>query len=234
MEEKPQAERILVVEDDHRMQKVLTRIFTSEGYAVDTADNGRTALESFSARVPAAVLLDLMLPQVSGRQVCKEMKAATPDIPVIILSSIADVVDKVLLLEMGADDYVTKPFSPRELLARVQAAIRRQSRNTAATGKAVCRIGECTIHFDQMTATSKGQPLAMTALEFKLLKHFVSNAGIVLSRELLLKEVWGYNAYPTTRTVDNQILKLRHKLEADPANPIHLQTIYGAGYRFNP
>lgn len=159
------------------------------------------------------------------------MKAISGDTPVIVLSAIAEVVDKVLLLELGADDYVTKPFSPRELLARVQAAIRRRRRPIQAT---VYPFGDCEIDFQKMTAHRGGLPIELTSHEFKLLKFFTEHAEQVLSRELLLNEVWGYNSYPTTRTVDNQILKLRQKLEPDPANPQHLLTIYGAGYKFVP
>ena len=227
-------DKILIVEDDHRMQKVLTRIFVREGFAVDSADNGLTALDLFQTGLPTAVLLDLKLPHISGRDVCRHMKTASPETPVVILSSIADVIDKVLLLEMGADDYVTKPFSPRELLARVQAAIRRQNRKATIVSKATHRFGHCVIDFEQMTALCDGNPVVLTALEFKLLRFFVNNVSIVLSRELLLTQVWGYNAFPSTRTVDQQVLKLRQKLELDPASPEHLLTIYGAGYKFVP
>jgi DNA-binding response OmpR family regulator len=137
----------------------------------------------------------------------------------------------VLLLELGADDYVTKPFSPRELTARVQAAIRRQRKPAVSN---TFRFGDCEIDFRSMTARRAGVPVVLTAHEFKLLKFFTQNVDRVLTREVLLNEVWGYNAYPTTRTVDNQILKLRQKLEADSANPQHLLTIYGAGYKFVP
>jgi DNA-binding response OmpR family regulator len=148
-----------------------------------------------------------------------------------VLSAITEVVDKVLLLELGADDYVTKPFSPRELTARVQAAIRRQRKPAAPT---TYRFADCEIDFKKMTARRGGDPVVLTAHEFKLLKFFTENVERVLTREVLLNEVWGYNFYPTTRTVDNQILKLRQKLELDPANPRHLLTIYGAGYKFVP
>jgi DNA-binding response OmpR family regulator len=160
------------------------------------------------------------------------MKAERPGVPVIVVSAISEVADKVLLLELGADDYVTKPFSPRELLARVQAALRRPQKQAAAA--ATCSFGECEIDFAKMNARRAGKPVTLTAHEFKLLKYFVNNAERVLSREELLNEVWGYNCYPTTRTVDNQILKLRQKLEPDAADPHHLQTVYGAGYRFVP
>jgi DNA-binding response OmpR family regulator len=137
----------------------------------------------------------------------------------------------VLLLELGADDYVTKPFSPRELTARIQAAIRRQRKPPTPT---LFRFADCEIDFKSMTASRAGLAVVLTAHEFKLLKFFTENVNRVLTREILLNEVWGYNSYPTTRTVDNQILKLRQKLESDPANPKHLLTIYGAGYKFVP
>ena len=159
------------------------------------------------------------------------MKSLSPETPVIVLSAITEVVDKVLLLELGADDYITKPFSPRELMARVQAAIRRQRRPARS---ATYRFGECEFDFEKMTAKRSGEPVMLTSHEFKLMRFFTDNPERVLSRELLLNEVWGYNSYPTTRTVDNQILKLRQKLERDPANPKHLLTIYGAGYKFVP
>jgi len=174
---------VLVVEDDPRMQKVLQRLFHEEGYRVIVAGDGRTGLDSFHAYTPVAVVLDLILPEISGRDLCKRLKTISADTPVIILSAITEVVDKVLLLELGADDYVTKPFSPRE---------------------------------------------------FKLLRFFTANAERVLTREALLNDVWGYNSYPTTRTVDNLILKLRQKLELDPANPRHLLTVHGSGYKFVP
>jgi DNA-binding response OmpR family regulator len=227
----PELGLILVVEDDPRMQKVLSRIFMEESYATEIAGDGKRGLELFRARKPVAVVLDLILPQISGRELCQKMKSLSPETPVIVLSAITEVVDKVLLLELGADDYVTKPFSPRELMARVQAAIRRRRRPTRS---ALYRFGECELDFEKMTAKRAGEAVVLTSHEFKLLRFFTENPERVLSRELLLNEVWGYNSYPTTRTVDNQILKLRQKLEPDPANPKHLLTIYGAGYKFVP
>jgi len=220
---------ILVIEDDPRMQKVLRRIFMEEHYAVIIAGDGQTGLELFRKEKPLAVVLDLILPRISGRELCQTFKSISSETPIIVLSAISEVVDKVLLLELGADDYVTKPFSPRELTARIQAAIRRQRKVPAAS---VFRFADCEIDFKSMTARRGGTPVVLTAHEFKLLKFFTENINAVLSRELLLNEVWGYNSYPTTRTVDNQMLKLRQKLEADPSNPTHLLTIYGAGYKF--
>jgi DNA-binding response OmpR family regulator len=223
---------ILIVEDDPRMQKVLHRIFHDEGYRIEVASDGKSGVESFRSRPPTAVVLDLILPQLSGREACKLMKSDSPDTPILILSAVSEVVDKVLLLELGAEDYITKPFSPRELLARVQGSIRR--RRSKSQLHVTCKFGTCEIDFLKMTARKDGKHLTLTAHEFKLLRFFTENAERVLGREELLNHVWGYNCYPTTRTVDNQILKLRQKLEADPANPQHLQTIYGAGYKFTP
>ena len=220
---------ILVIEDDARMQKVLHRIFHAEGYQVVLAGDGVSGVSAFRSCAPLAVVLDLVLPQLSGRDVCKQLKNMSAETPVLVLSAISEVVDKVLLLELGAEDYITKPFSPRELLARVQAAIRRRRKpEPHATGQ----FGDCEIDFLTMSAKKAGNPVTLTAHEFKLLRFLMENAERVLSREELLNDVWGYNSYPTTRTVDNQILKLRQKLESDPANPRHLLTIYGAGYKF--
>ena len=222
---------ILVIEDDPRMQKVLRRMFLAEHYAVLIAADGQTGLDLFRKERPTAVVLDLILPQISGRQLCPMLKSLSVETPVVILSAISEVVDKVLLLELGADDYVTKPFSPRELTARVQAAIRRQRRPARSS---VYHFADCEIDFQRMTARRGETPVVLTAHEFKLLRFFTENAEQVLTRERLLTEVWGYNCYPTTRTVDNQLLKLRQKLEPDPANPRHMLTIFGAGYKFVP
>lgn len=227
----PELGTILVIEDDPRMQKVLRRMFVEENYSVLIAGDGQAGLDSFRAHRPMAVLLDLILPHLSGRELCQSIKSISSETPVIVLSAVTEVVDKVLLLELGADDYVTKPFSPRELMARVQAAIRRRRRKTSAT---VYRFSDCEIEFEKMVARRGGVSVVLTSHEFKLMKFFTENAERVLTRDVLLNEVWGYNSYPTTRTVDNQILKLRQKLESDPANPKHLLTIYGAGYKFVP
>ncbi|HKR28114.1 MAG TPA: response regulator transcription factor [Acidobacteriaceae bacterium] len=222
---------ILIIEDDPRMQKVLRRIFSEERYSAVVAGDGQTGLELFRREQPLAVVLDLILPNISGRELCQNFKKISGEIPIVVLSAITDVADKVLLLELGADDYVTKPFSPRELTARVQAAIRRQRKPVAQT---VYRFGDCEVDFRKMTIRRGDRGVVLTAHEFKLLKFFTDNAERVLTRDVLLNEVWGYNFYPTTRTVDNQILKLRQKLEIDPANPKHFLTIYGAGYKFVP
>lgn len=222
---------ILVIEDDPRIQRALERQFTMEGYQVQIASDGDQGLAACRSSHASAVVLDLMLPGISGRDVCKELKTSSPVTPVIILSAISDVADKVLLLEMGADDYVTKPFSPRELMARVQAAIRRTK--SPRNGHAVTvSFGRVTADFSAMVFARAGEPVILTAQEIKLLRYFIEHPDRVISREELLNEVWGYTAYPTTRTVDNQVMKLRQKLEQDPANPVHLRTMHGIGYKF--
>ena len=226
-------EKILIVEDDRRVQKALRRLFETEGYAVDAAFDGSAGLQAAKSAVPAAVVLDLRLPLMSGRDVCREIKQAAPNIPVIILSAMTDVVDKVSLLEIGADDYVTKPFSPRELLARVRGAIRRSSR-VQATPAEMFSFDDVVIDFTSMKVTRDGQAVPMTAQEFKILRFMSQNPDRVISREELLNAAWGYQSYPTTRTVDNHMLKLRQKVERDPANPVHFRTVHGVGYKFVP
>ncbi len=223
-------ERILVVEDDSAVQKALKRLFESNGYGVETQTSGPAGLGAFRATPPSAVVLDLRLPgNMSGQDVCREIKKEAPALPVIVLSAASDVMDKVLLLELGADDYVTKPFSPRELLARVRAAMRRATRSPAAE---VSSFADVQIDFSKMEVSRGGQAVALTAQEFKMLKYFMQNPGRVISREELLNDVWGYHNYPSTRTVDNHILKLRQKLEKDPSNPVHFKTVHSAGYKF--
>ena len=220
---------ILVVEDDARVQRTLIRLFEGEGYKVHTESDGTNALAICQQVAPVAVLLDLMLPGISGRELCKQIKGAQPELPVLILSAVSHVADKELLLELGAEDYVTKPFSPRELLARVQAAVRRSQKQTP---NRVVGFGTIRVDFSRMELHRDGELLALTAHEFKLLRYFMDNVGRVITRTELLNEVWGFENYPTTRTVDNQLLKLRQKLEVDPAQPTFFRTVHGAGYKF--
>ena len=223
--------RILIVEDDLAVQKALKRIFESEDYVVEIKTDGKAGLESFRASPPTAVVLDLRLPGLAGNDVCREIKKEAPTLPVIVLSAKSDVADKVLLLELGADDYVTKPFSPRELLARVRAAVRRTSRIDPGDSFV---FGKISVDFTRMELRRNSQPVSLTAQEFRLLKFFTQNPSRVISRSELLNEVWGYQDYPSTRTVDNHLWKLRLKLEEDPGKPIHFQTVHGAGYKFVP
>jgi DNA-binding response OmpR family regulator len=214
-------ERILVIEDDRAVQKALKRLFEAEGFVVDIAGNGAAGLEMFRMVTPSVLVLDLSLPGTPGQDVCREISQAAPSLPIIILSARTEVMDKVLLLELGAHDYVTKPFSPRELLARVRSAMRRS-------------FGNVQVNFRKMELSRDGEPVQLTSQEFKVLKFMIQNAERVLSREELLNHVWGYRDYPSTRTVDNHILRLRQKLEKDSANPLHFRTVHSSGYKFVP
>jgi DNA-binding response OmpR family regulator len=227
-------DRVLAIEDDQTVQKALKRLFEPEGYQVEICGDGIAGLAAFQNATPNIVILDLRLPGIGGHDVCRKIKSKAPEVPIIVLSAASDVVDKVLLLELGADDYVTKPFSPRELLARVRVALRRQTSRPADDTDHMFAFDDVCIDFLKMELTRAGMPVALTAHEFKLLKFFVHNGERVISREELLNEVWGYENYPTTRTVDNQILKLRQKLERDPTLPAHFRTVHGAGYKFVP
>jgi two-component system, OmpR family, alkaline phosphatase synthesis response regulator PhoP len=224
-------ERILVVEDDRNIHKALRRLFEAEGYQIEIASDGLSGLELFEAKPPSVVILDLRLPGMPGRDVCRGMKERNATVPIIVLSAAADVSDKVLLLELGADDYVTKPFSPRELLARVRVAARRLAQPST---RDQFTFGDIWVDFNKLELTRAGRPVTLTPQEFKTLKFLLSNPQRVISREELLNEVWGYENYPSTRTVDNHILRLRQKLERDPAFPVHFRTVHGVGYKFVP
>ena len=226
-------ERILVIEDDRAVQKALRRLFEGEGFVVDIAGNGAAGLEMFRAAAPSVLVLDLSLPGTPGQDVCREISQAAPSLPIIVLSARAEVMDKVLLLELGAHDYVTKPFRPRELLALVRTALRRSaSMRTPLTE--IFTFGDVKVDFTKMELWRNGNQVQLTSQEFKVLKFMIQNAERVLSREELLNLVWGYRNYHSTRTVDNHVLRLRQKLERDPANPLHFRTVHSAGYKFVP
>jgi DNA-binding response OmpR family regulator len=241
-EENDSMDTVLVVEDSRPMQRTLQRLFESDGLQVQIASDGVEGLESFRKQTPNIVVLDLKLPHLPGKELCRAFKAQAAAVPIVVLSANAEVEDKVLLLELGADDYVTKPFSPRELLARVRRAMRRgipaPSNATNLASEAVQHelllFGDVKIDFTSMEATRAGKRLTLTAQEFKLLRFLARAPDAVVSREKLLNDVWGYENYPTTRTVDNHILRLRQKLEPDPANPRYFLTMHGAGYKFAP
>jgi DNA-binding response OmpR family regulator len=224
------------------MQRTLQRLFEADGLQVQLASDGIAGLESFRKQPPNIVVLDLKLPHLPGKELCRAFKAHAAAVPIVVLSANAEVEDKVLLLELGADDYVTKPFSPKELLARVRRAMRRGSPATSGTTNRTTETVEhqllmfsnIKIDFTSMEATRAGKRLSLTAQEFKLLRFLASAPDVVISREKLLNDVWGYENYPTTRTVDNHILRLRQKLEPDPANPRYFLTMHGAGYKFTP
>ena len=229
---------VLIVEDSLAMQRTLRRLFESDLLRVEVASDGPAGLQAFRDSPPGAVVLDLKLPGISGKELCREFKSIAANIPIVVLSANAETKDKILLLELGADDYVTKPFSPKELLARVRRAMRRSTPQNATTAQSpkhdVLTFGDATVNFSSMEATNRGAAVTLTVQEFKLLKFLATSPGHVFSRDELLNQVWGYNNYPSSRTVDNHVLRLRQSLEPDPANPRFLLTVHGAGYKFVP
>jgi DNA-binding response OmpR family regulator len=223
-------DRLLAIEDDPAVQRVLRRTFETAGFDVTIAPDGTSAMDLFRATMPRVVILDLRLPGRSGQDICREIKQQAASVPILVLSAASDIVDKVLLLEMGADDYVTKPFSPRELLARVRAAIRRPTQSLDKSD--LFSFDDIEVNFLKMELSKAGKMVPLTHQELKMLRFFLSNEGRVVSRMELLSEVWGYNDHPTTRTVDTHILRLRQKLEKDPGEPVHFLTVHGSGYKF--
>jgi DNA-binding response OmpR family regulator len=232
------ASRVLVFDDEASIVDLVATTLRYEGYEVATAATGRAALGTAAWFNPHLVLLDVMLPDIDGFAVHEGLDA----VPVIYLTARDSTGDAVRGLTLGADDYVTKPFSPRELLARVRRAMRRNGAKARPVSNLAAQeinhemlvFKDVHVDFTSMEATRAGKPVAMTAQEFKLLKFFARSPERVISREELLNEVWGYQNYPSTRTVDNHILRLRQKLEPDPANPRFFLTMHGAGYKFVP
>ena len=223
--------RILVIADDSALRRVLQRLFSSEGYEVEVVPDNVAGLEMLRQRPFSAVILDLQHPGSSGCDLCRKIANSISGLPLVVLSANPDVADKVLLLEMGADDYVTIPFSPRELVARLRALMRRTSR---VSPESLYVFEDVIVDCFKTEITRGGEKITVTAKEFKTLEFLAKNAERVISRDELLNEVWGYQNYPCTRTVDNHILRLRQKLESDPSRPSHLLTVHGVGYKFVP
>ena len=224
--------RILIVEDDPSIRLGLQRSLTFEGYLVDVARDGEEAIQKAFDKTPDLVLLDLMLPKLNGFEVCKTIRKYDPKIPIVILSAKGDEGDKVLGLELGADDYVTKPFSIRELTARIKAVIRRKK--VSSGDVEAFKEGTLEIDFQGQRLLVDGVEQECTSREFKLLEYLIKRRGRVMSRDQILNEVWGHDYEGTPRTIDNFINKLRLKLEKDAANPIWIQTVRGTGYKFRP
>jgi DNA-binding response OmpR family regulator len=222
--------KILIVEDEPNMVAGLRDNFEYEGYTVITASNGKEGLERALGDSPDLVLLDVMMPRMSGLEVCKQLKARRPSIPVIMLTARGQEVDKVVGLELGADDYVTKPFSIRELLARTKAVLRRA--HALPKEQENYAFGDVEINVRSCSVLRKGKPLDFSSKEFDLLKYFLCHPGENLSRDRLLEDVWGYENYPNTRTVDAHIVRLRQKLEPNPEEPRYILTVHGVGYKF--
>jgi two-component system alkaline phosphatase synthesis response regulator PhoP len=222
-----------VVEDDRGILEGLRIALTREGYEVDCVQDGRKGLDRARSGAPALLILDIMLPGMSGFEVAKKLRDEGRTLPIMLLTAKGEEDDRVLGLELGADDYVTKPFSVRELLARVRSMLRR-SQPTAAKRPAFYHFGDVTVDFKRQAVKKGGRPVELSAREFRILAHLIDHAGELLSRERLLNEIWGYHAFPTTRTVDNHILRLRKKIEDEPESPRHILTRRGAGYVFEP
>lgn len=222
--------KILIVEDEPNMVAGLRDNFEFEGYEVMSAADGAEGLARAISDSPDLVLLDVMMPKMSGLEVCKQLKAKRPSMPIIMLTARGQEVDKVVGLELGADDYVTKPFSIRELMARVKAVLRRS--HTLPKEEDRYSFGDTEVDLKKCRVTRAGKEIEISGTEFELLKYFVVHSGEILSRDRLLEDVWGYDRYPTTRTVDAHLVRLRQKLEPNPEQPRFFLTVHGTGYRF--
>jgi two-component system alkaline phosphatase synthesis response regulator PhoP len=222
--------RILVIDDEPQMLLGLRDNLELEGYEVITAPDGEQGLSKAIASRPDLVILDLMLPRKSGFDVCRELRARANPTPVVMLTARSQETDKVLGLELGADDYLTKPFSIAELLARVRAVLRRSA--TPSPAPEQCVIGDIEVNFRTHHARKADQRLFLTSREFDLLRYFVQHVGEVVSRDQILSDVWGYEEATTTRTIDNFVAKLRQKIELAPHQPEHILTVHGMGYKF--
>ncbi|MES2638196.1 MAG: response regulator transcription factor [Myxococcota bacterium] len=221
---------ILVVEDDETLAMGLTSALEHERFTVTHCDSGESALESIEDDVPDVLILDVMLPGMDGLSVLKRVKSEHPELPIILLTARSAEVDRVLGLELGADDYVVKPFSLRELIARVKARLR--ARPAAPRAPEVYRFGKNEVDLRRRILMRDGDEHRMTTHEAGVLAYLIANRGRDVSREDLLQHVWGYSPSMATRTVDNQILKLRKKVEETPSDPRHILTVHGTGYRF--
>jgi DNA-binding response OmpR family regulator len=224
-------EKILIIEDELDLVKGIKMNLVDEGYEVDYALNGKEGLEKGLKEKPDLILLDIMLPGIDGLEICKELRRNKVDIPILMLTAKGDEIDKVIGLEIGADDYISKPFSIRELLARIKAHLRRENRSVE-TAPEVFQLESMKIDFEHYKVIRKDDEIDLTSLEVDVLRYLISRDGKVVSRDDLLDKIWGYEKYPTTRTIDNHILKLRKKIELDPNHPQHILTVYGGGYRF--
>jgi DNA-binding response OmpR family regulator len=222
--------KVLIVEDDQAMAVALRDGFEYEGYAVQVARDGAAGLKAASEKELDLIILDVMLPKVSGFDLCKQLRGAGNATPIIMLTARGQEIDKVVGLKIGADDYVTKPFSFMELMARVEALLRRTHRQTEALDE--FRFGDILVNFKKFEVIKGGAPLELSAREFNILRYFIEHRGEVVTRDQLLDSVWGYGSFPLTRTVDMHIAKLRQKIEDTPHDPRHIVTVHRVGYKF--
>jgi DNA-binding response OmpR family regulator len=221
---------ILVIDDDENIRDMIGLMLEKEGFRPILTADGKTGLQEAFASRPSLILVDLRMPGIGGVDVCKKVRASGSQTPIIVLSAIGDEVDKVLLLEIGADDYVVKPFGARELLARIRAVLRR----TNPDADHVLTFSDVEVDLDRRIVKRRGEEVRLTRAEFNLLTFFLQNPDRALTRDVLLNSVWGYESFPNTRTVDAHVVRLRQKLEPDAETPRHFVTMHGVGYRFIP
>ena len=232
--------KILIIEDEPTVRAGLEDNLLLEGYQIISSDNGASGLDLFKVEQPDLVILDVMMPELDGLEVCRQIRALKSTVPIIMLTAKAGEVDKVVGLELGADDYLTKPFAMRELFARIKAVLRRAQsvappkENNGTHGFSIqeLKFSSVIVDFRTYRAMREGAEIEMSAKEFELLKFLASQPDVPVSRDQLLDQVWGYNNYPTTRTVDNFIARLRQKVEDTPEKPRHILTVHGVGYKF--
>jgi two-component system alkaline phosphatase synthesis response regulator PhoP len=223
--------RVLLVEDEPGLRLTLSDRLVSEGYAVDAVADGEAGLAGASSGAYDLIVLDVMLPKMNGLDVCREVRQRGVTTPILMLTAKGQVVDKVVGLKLGADDYLTKPFEAIELMARLEALLRRRSSSPQAGGESY-RFGDVVVDFRRTEVTRGGRALDLSAREFKLLRHFIEHRGATLSRDQLLTDVWGYDEMPMTRTVDVHVAGLRQKIEGNPKSPEFILTVHGLGYKF--
>jgi len=221
---------ILVIDDDDNLRDTIGVLLEREGFRALLAADGMTGLDQAILTKPALIITDLRLPGLSGVEVCKRLRSSGVLTPIIVLSAIGEEIDKVLLLEIGADDYVVKPFGTRELLARIRAVLRRQP----GAQLKVLAFADVEVNLERRVVTRRAQEVRFTPAEYNLLTFFLQNPDRPLSRDMILNSVWGYESFPNTRTVDAHVVRLRQKLEADPNCPRHFLTLHKVGYRFLP
>ncbi len=222
--------KVLIIEDEPNMVVGLKDSCEYEGYEVAVARDGKEGLEKASTEKPDIILLDVMLPLMSGIDVCRTLRTRGIDTPILMLTARSQEIDKVVGLEVGADDYVTKPFSIKELLARIRAHLRRASKQVSEMESFT--FGDVELNFRKYAARKGGRALDLSAREYEILRYLIRHRGEIITRDQLLDEVWGYDSTPVTRTVDNHIAKLRQKIERDPSEPRHIITVHRLGYRF--
>ena len=224
--------KVLVVEDDPGILRTVADNLKFERYDIATAMDGETAYKLQQSHRADLIVLDLMLPRMGGLELCRRLRSDGDQVPILMLTARSEEADRVLGLDLGADDYLTKPFSVPELMARIRALLRRSSSTSGLP--AMLKFGKVEVDFKKYVARRRGKTIEMTRKEFDLLRFLASREDTVVTRDELLNKVWGLDSYPVTRTVDNHVASLRAKLEADPARPVYIQTVHGVGYKFVP